>query len=186
MRGDRAHAARRSAQAHSEPQRAIAEAMTFRIILPAITALVLTAVALFSFARGAEATAGDVVVAVAWARATPPGATVGAAYVRIENHGEAEDRLVAASSPAAPMVMVHETVEENGVSKMREHEGGIPPGGVLEMKPGGVHIMLMGLGAPLKEGETVALTLTFEKAGTVDVTAKIAPIGAAGPLEGVD
>lgn len=159
--------------------------MTTRLFLPVIAALALTTIALVSFARSTEIAAGDLVLSNAWARATPPGATTGAAYVTIENRGSADDRLVAAASPAASMVMVHETIEEDGVAKMREAEGKVPRGELLEMAPGGTHIMLMGLTSPLKEGDSLDLTLTFEKAGAVDVRALIAPIGAAAPPEGM-
>ena len=159
--------------------------MTTRLFLPMIAALALTAVALVSFARSVEIAAGDLILSNAWARATPPGATTGAAYLTIENRGDADDRIVGAASPAASMVMVHETMEEDGVAKMREVGGTIPSGARLEMTPGGTHIMLMGLTAPLKEGDTLDLTISFEKAGPAEVKALVAPIGAEGPTEGM-
>ncbi len=156
--------------------------MRTSILLPALTAVALTAAAAISFARGGEATAGDIAVTAAWARATPPGASVGAAYLTIENRGGAEDRLVGASSPVAQSVTPHATVEENGVATMRRWEDAvIPAGGAVEMAPGGLHLMLMGLSAPLTEGESVPLTLTFEAAGAVTVAMPVAPIGAMAP-----
>jgi copper(I)-binding protein len=156
---------------------------TGRFIIPAAIALGLTAAAVLTSARGGEAAAGDLIVS-AWARATPPGAKVGAAYVTVENRASEPDRLVEARSPAAESVHLHQTVEENGVAAMRPLEPPeIPGGGALDMAPGGLHFMLMELKAPLKEGETVPLTLVFERAGEIAVEAEIAPIGAAAPAQ---
>lgn len=153
-----------------------------RLLLPALSAVALTVLAIVSMVRAAEAseaTAGDLAVTKAWARATPPGASTGAVYITVENRGADEDRLVSAASPAARSAMVHQTIEENGVSTMREADVRVAPGAAVEMKPGGMHIMLMGLAAPLKAGDTLTLNLVFEKAGPVTVEAPIAPIGAA-------
>ena len=137
-----------------------------RLLLPIFAAVLLTAVAAISYVRGAETAVGNLVVTSAWARATPPGANVGAAYVTVENRGAEDDTLVSAESPVAQSVMAHETAEENGVATMRPlAEPAIPAGGTLAMEPGGIHLMLMGLTAPLKKGESVPLTLTFAKAG---------------------
>jgi copper(I)-binding protein len=156
--------------------------VTIPFLLSAAAALLLTAAAIVSVARGAETVSGDLAIIAAWARATPPGAKVGATYVTIENRGEADDRLVGASSPAAEMMELHETIEKDGVAQMRPLDAPtIPAGGKLEMRPGGVHLMLMRLSAPLKEGETVPMTLIFERAGEIAIEADIAPIGAAGP-----
>ena len=155
-----------------------------RFLLPAAIALVLTAAAAISFARSAEAVAGDLAVRAAWARATPPGAKVGAAYVTIANGGGLDDRLVAAASPAAAKVTVHATAEESGVATMRPLRAPVLPAGeTLVMRPGGTHLMLTGLSAPLREGDTVELALTFEKAGALTVEAIVAPMGAAAPPE---
>jgi copper(I)-binding protein len=158
---------------------------TRRFIVPAIIALGLTAAAVLTSARGgAETVSGDLAVVSAWARATPPGAKVGAAYVTVENRGSEPDRLVEARSPVAEAVHLHQTVEENGVAAMRPLEAPeIPGGGTLDMAPGGIHLMLMGLSAPLKQGETVPLTLVFERGGEIAIEAEIAPIGAAAPAQ---
>lgn len=158
-----------------------------RFILPAAIAVVLTAAAFFSFARSGEVTAGGLAVISAWARATPPGVDIGAAYVTIENRGGADDRLVGATTPAAEMVSAHETAEEDGVATMRTlADASVPAGGKLEMRPGGTHLMLMGLSAPLVEGDSVPLTLTFEHAGERTVQLEIAAIGAEEPPAGHD
>ncbi len=155
-----------------------------RMLLPAAIALALTAAAAISFARGEESRTGDLAIVSAWARATPPGASVGAAYLTIENRGAADDRLVGAESPAARSITMHQTIEENGVSAMRPIENApIFAGGRLEMAPAGGHLMLTGLAAPLKQGATIPMTLTFEKAGAVTIEVEIAPLGAAGPAQ---
>lgn len=151
-----------------------------QFILPAATAVALTLVAVFYVARHEERASGPAKISIsdAWARATPPGADVGAIYLTIENTGGDADRLVAVTSPSAGSAMVHQTVSENGVSTMRAAEGSIAPGTKLDMKPGGSHIMLMALKGPLKEGETIDVTLTFEKTGEIKTAAKVQRIGA--------
>ncbi len=171
---------------HRASSVAIVARMRTRFLIPVLSAVLLTGVAIFSMARGAEVTAGDLTVSKAWARATPPGASTGAVYVTVENHGDSEDRIVSATSPAAKSTMVHETIEQNGVSTMRAADATVAPGATLEMKPGGMHIMLMGLAAPLKEGDSLTLNLVFEKAGPVTVEAPIGPIGSSmPPMEGM-
>ena len=94
--------------------------------------------------------------------------------------GEA-DRLVGASSPAAEAAQIHKTESVDGVMKMREAGPlEIPAMGTLEMKPGGYHIMLMGLKQPLKEGDTLEVTLTFEKAGQVAVKVPVGKVAEGG------
>jgi copper(I)-binding protein len=100
------------------------------------------------------------------------GAKSGAAFFMIMNHGNEDDRLIAARSEAAPRVELHTHIEDaNGVMKMREIEGGIeiPAGEMHALKRGGDHVMFMGLEAPFEQGAEVTVTLTFEKAGDVEV-----------------
>jgi periplasmic copper chaperone A len=116
--------------------------------------------------------AADISVINAKARASlTPTTTTGAIYLSVRNAGEVDDRLLSLSSPAAASAMIHETTMVNDVMKMRMLVGGvmIGAGQTLEMKTGGTHLMLMGLKAPLKQGETVALELVFEKAGKIQV-----------------
>jgi len=154
-----------------------------RILLPVLLAVALTTAALVSFAWNADGATPGIVVTKAWARATPPGATTAAVYLTIENQGPDADRLAGITTPAANSTMLHETIEEDGVSKMRMIEGDIAPGTVFEMRPGGVHIMLMDIARPLKDGDIVTVTLDFENAENLTVEAEVAPIGAAGPVE---
>lgn len=116
-----------------------------------------------------------------WARATFVGARTGAAYLTIVNHDSTADRLVSASTPLARKVEFHQENDDNGVMRMRELPGiDIGPGGSVTFKPGAIHIMMVGLTQQLKEGQTFALTLQFEKAGKIDVQVPIGKAGAMG------
>jgi hypothetical protein len=127
------------------------------------------------------ASAGGVTVAHPWARATPGGATVGAAYMEITAAAGAGDRLVSASSPVAGRVELHTHTHDGGVMRMRKVDAiAIPPGGSAVLKPMGDHVMLIDLKQPLKEGDLVAIRLVFEKAGAIDVEATVEPLGAMG------
>jgi periplasmic copper chaperone A len=135
---------------------------------------------------------GDLTIVHPWARPTADGASMGAAYLSIKNAGAAPDKLVSAASPVAEKVELHESREENGVMTMRPVEGGIEiaPGASQELKPGGYHIMLIGLKKRLQEDQTIPLTLTLANAGPIDVEAKVekrAPAGAtAAPMRAPD
>ncbi len=125
---------------------------------------------------------GDLSLSQLWSWATPAGAKVAAAYLTIENTGSAPDRLVGATAPAAKAEL-HEMTTANGVMTMRPLGSGlvIAPGQKVTLAPGGVHLMLTDLNAPLKEGEMLHITLQFEKAGAVDATFHIRSVGAQGP-----
>lgn len=106
-----------------------------------------------------------------YARSSSPSAKSGAIFLELMNEG-ADDRLIAASTPIARTTQLHTHQEDaNGVMKMLHVEEGftLPAGGTLMLKRGGKHVMLMGLTAPLENGATVPLTLTFEKAGEITV-----------------
>jgi copper(I)-binding protein len=118
-----------------------------------------------------------------WSRAQMAGRN-GVVYLTLTGK-DGGDRLIAASSPIASRVELHETVMDEGVMKMREVKDlPIPAGGTAALQPGGLHLMLMNLKQPLKEGETVSVTLVFEKAGAVTAQAVVAKAGAAGPDAG--
>jgi hypothetical protein len=121
-----------------------------------------------------------------WARATPAGAATGAVYMTLANKTGTADRLTAAASDVAGKVQIHEMAVVNGVMKMRELASGlaIPAGGSVTLKPGGYHVMLIGLKNRLVAGQTLPLTLTFAKAGTISITVPIQPIGATHSGEG--
>lgn len=128
---------------------------------------------------------GDLTIRHPWARATPPGAQVGVAYMVIANAGTVPDRLVSITTPAAEAGEVHDMSMTDGVMQMRRLEGGleIPAGGEVALAPSGLHIMLVRLKGPLKQGEPLTATLTFEKAGAIEVELKVEKIGAASSTE---
>lgn len=123
---------------------------------------------------------GALVIEAPWARATPGGAKVAGGYMKITNAGTEADRLIGGSLPIAGEVEVHEMAMTGDVMKMRRLSEGleIKPGASVELKPGGSHLMFMGLRGALKAGQPVKGTLVFQKAGTVEVEYRVAPIGA--------
>ncbi|MEJ0018987.1 MAG: copper chaperone PCu(A)C [Acetobacteraceae bacterium] len=128
------------------------------------------------------AQAADIRVEHIWARASAGGASTGAAYFSVTNGGQ-PDRLVAVATPVAATAELHETTNDNGVMKMRP-VGGIPlvPGQTVTLAPGGYHVMLMGLKAPLTPEATFPLTLSFEHAQPVTVTVSVQAMGARGGM----
>lgn len=131
-------------------------------------------------AGAALAQTNELEVTNAWARATPGKAENGAAYLTIQS--PTPDRLLSVSSPVANKAELHTMSMEGMVMKMRPLAGlDIPAGQPVTLKPGGQHIMLVGLDAPLREGQSFPLTLTFEKAGTRTVSVAVEKPGAVGP-----
>ncbi len=116
-----------------------------------------------------------------WARIRP-GARAGAAYLRIVNTGAKDDRLIEVAAPVAGRAELHSHVMKDGVMRMRRIDAVRVPGDEsAELKPGGAHVMLIGLTAALKIGGTFPLTLTFEKSGRITVPVAVRPITARGP-----
>lgn len=115
---------------------------------------------------------GDITISNPQIRAMIPGAKVAAGYMLIKNGGEQADRLVAVTSPDAERVEIHEMSMENDVMKMRQLADGLPlpAGETTELKSGGYHLMFMQPHRIFKEGETVSVTLEFEKAGKTELT----------------
>lgn len=141
----------------------------------------IAALALVAPASAETAPKPAVTVQGAWARATPGGATNGAAYVTIVT-GSAGDSLVGADTTASERAEVHEHLHENGIMKMRRVDKvEIKPGATLTMEPMGYHVMLLGLKAPLKAGDTVHLGLTFQNAGKLEIDVPVLAIGAPAP-----
>jgi copper(I)-binding protein len=121
---------------------------------------------------------GAIQIVHPWARATPKGASVGGGYMTITNTGTTPDRLVGGTSSVAGHIEIHQMSMENGVMRMRPLRNGleIKPGQTVELKPGSFHVMMLDLKSPIKEGEWVKGTLTFEKAGAIEVEyAVVAP-----------
>jgi hypothetical protein len=127
----------------------------------------------------AQAQSSGIVISDAWARATPPGAKTGAAYVTVTNKGKEADKLLSAATPVAGKAQLHTTITDNGVMKMRPVSAiDLKPGASVTLKPGGMHLMLMNLKQPLKDGDSFPIAFTFEKAGKIDVTVKVQKAGA--------
>ena len=120
------------------------------------------------------AVAGELAVTSAWARATPPGVSVGVVYFHLENGSAMSDRLLRLKTSVAASAGVHRTEIVEDIARMREvavlH---VAPGENVEFAPGGLHVMLMGLKKPLVAGKTFELELAFEVAGPRRVVVSI-------------
>jgi copper(I)-binding protein len=113
----------------------------------------------------------------AWIRAAP-GSDVAAAYMILRNVSTNPVTVTAVQSPIADHAMIHETSAQGGQSRMRAHEQlVIPVGQSVKLEPGGLHVMLHGLTHPLTAGESVPLVLTIAGGGTLQVTARVRPLG---------
>lgn len=121
--------------------------------------------------------AGELELTAGFTKAMLPGQPVGGGFITITNKGGEDDKLVSATSDKAGEVQLHEMAMEGDVMKMRQLTDGIaiPAGETVELKPGGLHLMFFKVSEPFKEGETVNVTLTFEKAGAVDVALPVGP-----------
>jgi copper(I)-binding protein len=118
---------------------------------------------------------GNLVITEARARPTPPGISVGAVYFSITNAGSTADRLLSVSTPRAAKVELHESRTEHGVVEMRAVTSvECPPGKTVRAAPGGLHVMLLGLAAPLAAGTELNVSLQFRDAGVL--TLKV-PVG---------
>ena len=118
-----------------------------------------------------------IVVTDGWARASIGDASNSAAYFVLTTDGEDSDRLVAATTPIAERAEIHDHLIEDGIARMRPVDAiDVLPGQSVTLEPGGLHIMLMGLTKKLEPGATLPLTLSFEKAGEMDIELPIHPI----------
>lgn len=123
-----------------------------------------------------------------WARQSPTADGNSAAYMIIGNGGQKADALIGVSTDVAAMAELHEMAMENEVMKMRPVAGQrieIPAGGSVELKPGGLHVMLMGLNQMLEPGKSFKLTLKFEKAGDQTVTVEVRKMEGMDGMEGM-
>jgi copper(I)-binding protein len=130
--------------------------------------------------------AADLTVEQPWARATPGRAPTGAAYLTLVNRGKDDDRLLGVASAAAARAELHGSQAASGhaghVMEMRPvAEVEVKAGQSVVLKPDAMHVMLVGLKAPLKEGERFQLTLRFAKAGEIQVEVPVAKAGAMSP-----
>lgn len=140
--------------------------------------------ATFATAHGFKV--GDIEIGHPHARAMVPGAKVGGGYMKITNNGATDDKLVSVTSDRAASAEVHLMSVDGGVMTMRPVSGGllVPAGKMVELKPGGYHIMFMSVAQPFKAGEMIKATLTFEKAGAVDVEFAVGNAGGSSQGDG--
>ena len=130
---------------------------------------------------GSSAATGPLTVTDAWIRATPPGARTAAAYLTIANPGAA-DRLLGGTTPAARTLEIHTHVDERGLQRMvRLAEVGLPAGETVRLTPGGLHLMLVDVAAPLAAGASVTLSLSFAAAGTLEIEVPVVDARATSP-----
>jgi copper(I)-binding protein len=138
----------------------------------------LAANALAAAANAHEYSMGSLVIGHPWSRPTVSGMPTGVAYLSITNRGTRQDTLLYASSPAAERVEFHRTSFEAGMAHMRPvNTLIIQPNSTIKAEPGGLHLMLVDLKAPLVEGSMVPLVLHFESAGEITVQVKVEPMG---------
>jgi copper(I)-binding protein len=151
--------------------------MNLRSLLAAAT------LAVASFGASAhDFKAGPIHIDHPYARATAPGQPNGGGYLKLSNQGPSADRLVAATSARAGSIELHTMRMEGDVMRMRQVDAiEVPAGASVELKPGGLHLMFIGLKAPLRHGDTFPMTLRFEKAGEVVVTVNVEAPQAAEP-----
>jgi len=129
-----------------------------------------------------SAQAADLTVRDAWARATAGQSKIGAAYLTLKNTGASADRLVSAMSPVAGSVELHTSIQDGDVMRMQKLDTiDLAPGATVEFKPSGLHIMLVDVGAALKQGASFPLTLTFASGQNVTVDVAVMGPGASGP-----
>lgn len=132
-------------------------------------------------ASAQERRAGDIVIDRPWSRAAGANAT-GVGFLTIRNTGAATDRLLSASTPIARRVELHNMTMDGAVMRMRAVEATpVPANGTVQLAPGGLHIMLIGLTQPLVQGQRAPLTLRFERAGEVQVELSVEAAGARAP-----
>lgn len=127
------------------------------------------------FSTGVLAAAADQVsVQDPYVRLAPPGAPATGAFMVLKNGGDKDVKVVKADNPASKVTEMHSHVNDNGVMKMRPVPAiDIKAKGEAALKPGGLHIMLIDLKAPMKEGEVVPITLEFDDGSSKKVEAKV-------------
>ncbi len=150
---------------------------TFGIVLAGLLAISAGA------ANATDYKVGTLEIDNPWSPAVPRGAKVAAGYMTIKNTGTEPDRLVGGSTPVAGKLEIHQMTMDKGVMTMRPLPDGleIKPAATVEIKPSSFHIMIMGLKQPIERGKPFKASLTFEKAGPVDVEFMVERLGATAP-----
>jgi periplasmic copper chaperone A len=149
-------------------------------------ALIAAAISVAPAAIAQNGKASTIAVERTRARATPAGGRTGAVYMTLANKANTADRLTRACSDVAAKVQIHQNGNRQCVMQMLQLVNGhaIPAGGSVTLKPGRYHVMLVGLKKPLAAGETLPLTLSFEKAGNISVTLPVKAMGASQKSQG--
>ena len=139
----------------------------FRVFVVSVAAAAFAATG----AAAHEYKVGAIDIGHPWSRPTPKDANIAGGYLTITNKGKTADRLIGGSSPVANQIEVHEIVDVDGMAKTRPVANGIEikPGKTVELKPGALRIVLLGLKEPLQVGQKIKGTLVFEKAGPVEI-----------------
>ncbi len=152
------------------------------IFLRAVLATGVAFVFLAGHLAAHEFRAGDLLIDHPWTRAVGERAPTAAGYLVIRNTGASADRLLAAETPHASRVEIHEMSVTDGIMRMRPIPGGIavPPGAEVRLAPGGQHLMLIAPQGGFAQGARVPVTLVFERAGRVDVELAVDAAGARG------
>jgi len=140
--------------------------------------ILLTAILFATLALAHSYEKGELQIRHPWARATPPGTTVGVGYFEIRNTGKEPDRLLSATSPAARQVEMHVSEHAGEVARMRQLRAfEVPARERLTLEPNGAHLMLVDLVQPLKKGERFPMKLRFERAGEIEVEFEVQEMG---------
>lgn len=144
------------------------------------TLLAAALLAAATFAQAHDYKVADIRIGHPYARATAPGQPAGGGYLKLENQGRTADRLLSASADVSASVELHMMKMEGDVMRMRQVDAiDVPAGQTVELKPGGWHVMFIGLKAPLKAGDRFPMTLKFDKAGEVKVDVVVQTPGGA-------
>jgi len=134
-------------------------------------------IALLSLLFAGASFAGPLTIDAAYSHPTAAPGVPGVGFFTVHNSGKSADRLLSASSPGVGRIEIHRSNLAKGVMQMRAVAGGVavPAGGVVAFAPGGLHLMLFDLAAPLQAGQSLPLTLQFERAGAVAVDLQVKP-----------
>ncbi|MEB3046683.1 DUF1775 domain-containing protein [Rhizobium mulingense] len=124
---------------------------------------------------GETVKAGDLEISAGFAKAMLPGQPVGGGFFTVKNSGQTDDRLLSVTSPVSGEVQIHAMETKDNVMRMRQLKDGIAvaAGETVKLEPGKLHLMFQKVKTPFKQGDTVPVTLTFEKAGTVDLVLQV-------------
>lgn len=135
--------------------------------------------ALLSISSFSSVWADDIEVDHVWARASTMVSKAGAAFLTITNTGNVDDKLIGAKATVSKKTEIHTHIHDNGIMKMRKVDFiDVPANNTIKLKPGGDHVMFMGLNQPLAENSQFPVTLIFEKAGEKTVIVNVRKLGA--------